>query len=69
MKKQSTICHPVVYDMGVCYVASGSVIDDPRFEDNCRVRTSMIEKIDFVNNTIETHNTVYNVIGDIRIHE
>lgn len=66
MKKQSTLYYPTLHDMGGWFVAVGEVIDDPRFEDNKCVRTSVVKRIDLENRVIETHNTIYNVVGDIK---
>jgi hypothetical protein len=38
---------------------SGTVYDRDGFEDETRITTSSLQKIDLINNIVETRNTVY----------
>jgi len=59
MKRTSTLTNWKIEDRGDWYSLIGSVINDERFDNGEVVRTSMIEKIDFVRGIAETKNTIY----------
>jgi hypothetical protein len=45
------------------YRLSGMVFGHPNFEDGALIYTTPIEKVDFGKKTVETHNTVYTLLG------
>lgn len=59
MKRQSRLIDWKIEDRGGWFSLLGKVLDDDRFPDMEVVRTSMLERIDFVEGVAETKNTVY----------
>lgn len=62
MKRQSTLTNWKIEDRGDWYSLLGTVTGDDRFDDGDTVRTSMLERIDFVTGIAETKNTVYRLV-------
>jgi hypothetical protein len=62
MKRQSTLTNWKIEDRGDWYILLGIVLNDDRFPDGEVVRTSMLERIDFVAGVAETKNTVYRLV-------
>ena len=62
MKRESTLTNWKIEDRGDWYSLIGAVLNDDRFPDGEVVRTSMLERIDFVTGVAETNNTVYRLV-------
>lgn len=63
MKKMSTLTNwEILKESDEWYVLRGCVMNDTRWDDGTVVRTSMLEKIDFLKGVAETRNTIYKLI-------
>ena len=58
-KQKSCLVEWQVVDFGSCYVLTGQVVNDPRFDDGEYVRTSKLIRVDFEKKEAETLNTIY----------
>jgi hypothetical protein len=61
MKKESTLTNWTIEQLTGYVVLRGDVVNDLRWEDGTPVRTSMVERVDFVKGIAETKNTIYHL--------
>jgi len=62
VKRESTLTNWEIIDNEGWYQLRGKVLNDTRWPDGEMVRTSMLEKIDFVTGVAETKNTIYRLV-------
>ena len=65
-KKRSTITEWQIVPMYGCYVLTGQIMNDARFDNGTFVRTSKLVRVDFEKKEAETLNTIYQLSTEVK---